>query len=255
MGRDGVPVARGAVIRAALREAFGIPGLVLAASYLGFGSLVRETGFPLWFGLASTATGWALPGQVALVELAALGSSLLVIGMAVGLTNARLMPMTVTLLPSLRRPGVGSWRYYAIAHLIAVTSWANGMRETPRLAQEHRFAWFATFAVSLWTITLVSTAAGFFLAGLVPKPVTLALVFLNPLYFLLLFLLDLRPRSKVLALAFGTVLGPVFHWLGGEWGLLATGLVGGTAAFLVNRALPKERPAPPAPVGEAPDDV
>lgn len=235
---------RQAVRRAALREAMGIPALVLGASYLGFGSLVRESGFSLWFGLASTATGWALPGQVALVELAAIGASLLVTTVAVGLTNARLMPMTVTLLPSMDHPGVARWKLFAVAHVVAVTTWANGMRRVPQMPEEERFTWFATFAGALWAITLLSTLAGFFLAGAVPQPVTLALVFLNPLYFLLLFLVDPGPRSKTMALAAGAVMGPLFHQLDPDWGLLLTGLVAGTAAFLVDRTLAgRRRPA------------
>src|SRR3546814_1128796 len=71
------------------RHAVGVPALVIAASFVGFGSLCRESGFSIWLGLASTATGWALPGQIALVELYAIGASLAVILLAVGLTHAR----------------------------------------------------------------------------------------------------------------------------------------------------------------------
>ena len=81
----------------AVREALGLPGLVLFASYVGFGSLVRESGLGLPEGLVSTATGWALPGQVALVELYAVGASVVTIALAAALTNTRLMPMVVEL--------------------------------------------------------------------------------------------------------------------------------------------------------------
>lgn len=70
------------------RDAFGTPGIVMGASFIGFGSLVRESGLALSYGLASTATGWALPGQLALVELTAAGGSLIAITLAVALTNA-----------------------------------------------------------------------------------------------------------------------------------------------------------------------
>ena len=39
------------------RHAVGVPVLVIAASFVGFGSLCRESGFSIWLGLASTATG------------------------------------------------------------------------------------------------------------------------------------------------------------------------------------------------------
>src|SRR3546814_4248723 len=61
--------------------------------------------FTLAMGLFSTTTGWALPGQVALVELYAVGASLTAIVIAVGLTNVRLLPMALSLMPHLRTPG------------------------------------------------------------------------------------------------------------------------------------------------------
>ncbi|WP_051340705.1 AzlC family ABC transporter permease [Azospirillum halopraeferens] len=222
---------------AAVRDALGIPGVVLFASYVGFGSLVRESGLGLPEGLVSTATGWALPGQVALVELYAVGASIVTIALAVALTNTRLLPMVVTIMPLLRDDRAPRWWFYALAHVVAVTSWANGMRRLPALAPGDRLRWFAAYGAVLWSATMAGTAAGFFLAGLVPKPVTLGLVFLNPVYFLLLFAEDLRDRAKVLALGLGAVTGPVLHLAAPAYGLLATGLAAGTLAFLLDRIL------------------
>mgnify|MGYP000850983648 CR=1 FL=1 len=229
---------RGAAVRAAIREALGMPGVVLFASYLGFGSLARETGFGLGAGLVSTATGWALPGQMALVELWSIGASLVAIGLAVALTNTRLLPMVVTLLPLLRgsapdRP-VPRWWLYALAHVIAVTTWANAMRRLPELPAQSRPAWFAAYGATLFAVTLAGTAGGFFLAGVVPKPVTLGLVFLNPIYFLMLFAVDLKQRARVLALAFGLVTGPLLHLVAPTYGLLITGVAAGTLAFVLD---------------------
>jgi hypothetical protein len=39
------------------RRAFGVPAVVLGASFIGFGALVRQAGMTLWHGLFSTATG------------------------------------------------------------------------------------------------------------------------------------------------------------------------------------------------------
>lgn len=226
------------IARTAVREALGMPGLVLFASYLGFGSLARETGFGLGAGLVSTATGWALPGQMALVELWSIGASLLAIGLAVALTNTRLLPMVVTLLPLLRTGAAGrrvpSWCLYALAHVIAVTTWANAMRRLPELPPESRLSWFAAYGATLFTVTLAGTAGGFFLAGVVPEPVTLGLVFLNPVYFLMLFAVDLKQRARALALAFGLVMGPLLHPIAPTYGLLVTGLAAGTLAFALD---------------------
>ncbi|HYD98292.1 MAG TPA: AzlC family ABC transporter permease [Alphaproteobacteria bacterium] len=231
--------SRRAVTRQALALAFGAPGLVLGASYLGFGSLIRESGLGLWFGLASTATGWALPGQVALVELLATGATLATVGLAIFLVNARLLPMLVLLMPHLRegaRPG-GRWRYFLLAHFVAITSWANGMRLLPEIAPEHRLRFFATFAITLFAITLAGTAIGYGLAAAVPPLLALGLVFLNPVYFMLVMAADWRQRARALAVAGGAVCGPLLHLAVPDWSLLLTGLGVGTAAFLADRAL------------------
>ena len=56
--------------RGGITEAIGAPALVLGASYLGFGSFVHQSGIGVDFALASTFSAWALPGQVALLQVA-----------------------------------------------------------------------------------------------------------------------------------------------------------------------------------------
>ena len=229
----------GGAWRLGAREGAGMPGLVIFASFLGFGSLVHGSGIGLAAGLVSSATTWALPGQIAMVELYGIGASLLVNVMAVWLTNTRLMPMVITLMPRLS-PGRGiGWRHYLVAHVIAITSWAVALRRCPELPPEARFSWFAGFAGALWVLSFCGTAVGFWLAGSLPQPVMLGLVFLNPCYFTLLFVADLGSRARVLALLAGATLGPALHLVSPDWGLLITGLVGGSAAFLADRALPR----------------
>ena len=218
-----------------------MPGLVIFGSFLGFGSLVHSSGIGLLAGLVSTATTWALPGQIAMVELYGIGTSLLVNTMAVWLTNTRLMPMVITLFPHLGSGRAIGWRHYLVAHFIAITSWAVAMRRCPHLPDEERFPWVAGLGFGLWAMSFAGTAVGFWLSGSLPPSVMLGLVFLNPCYFTLLFVGDLGSRARVLALVFGGALGPALHLVTPDWGLLITGIVAGTAAFLVDRLLPKRR--------------
>jgi len=221
---------RGAAL-AGLRGSVGVPMIVLGASYLGFGSLVRGAGLDVWLGLFSTFTGWALPGQIVVIELYSLGASLIVVAAAVAMTNARLLPMTVALMPYLRRSGTPTWLYYLFSHFVAVTAWAAGMRVCPNLPPEQRLAYFAGFGFALWSMCLVTTALGFYLAGVLPGFVTLGLVFLNPIYFMLVFVADARHRARILALVVGALLGPPLHLVSADWGLLITGLAAGSLAF------------------------
>lgn len=224
-----------AAARAGVKDAFGAPAIVLGASFIGFGALCRQNGLTVWHGLLSTATGWALPGQIALVELYAVGASLLAITLAVALSNARLLPMTVTLMPMLRTSRWPRWIYFAAAHFVAVTGWAAAMKLCPRLPTDERLPYFTSFAGFLWAMTLGTTAVGFFLAGAVPDYVSLGLVFLNPIYFMLVFAADASVRMRALALGLGAICGPGLHLVSPNWGLLLTGLLAGTLAYAVER--------------------
>ena len=66
-------------------------------------------------------------------------------------------------------------------------------------------------------------------------PLALALVFLNPVYFMLLCLEDLRSRQRVLALLGGAAACLLVHPLLPDWSLLLAGLGGGSAGFLLGR--------------------
>lgn len=225
-----------AAFRGGARDILGAPLVVLGASYVGFGSLVRGSDLGLPVALLSTVTGWALPGQMVLIEAYAIGASLTAMIAAVALVNVRLLPMTLVLLPGLRVPGRPRWWDYAAAHLIAVTGWVQAMRICPTLPPEQRLPYFVGFAATLWASCVGTTAIGYYLVTAVPAAVSLGLVFLNPLYFILVLTADLRNRARLGAMALGAALGPILHRVDPEWGLLATGLFAGTAAFLADRA-------------------
>ncbi len=218
-------------------DACSAPAVVLTASYVGFGSLVHQNGFGLDIALLSTFTSWALPGQVLLIELYAVGSSLTAIFLAVTLTNVRFLPMTISILPILRVPGRAAWKLYASAHFITVTGWAGAMARGPDLPAEQRLSYFIGFVLFLFGGSLIGTAVGYFLAGAVPGEVSLGLVFLNPIYFLLIFFVDMRRRGRMLALGLGALSGPLLHQVSPTWGLLASGVLAGSAAFLIDAAL------------------
>lgn len=229
------------------REAFGAPGMVLCATFLGFGSLCRESGFSVDQSVASTFSGWALPGQIAMVELQAAGAPLYALALAVALANVRLMPMVTALVPVLSPPGhrLAAWKLYLAAHLIAVTGWAGAMQRGPSLPPRARLGYFLGLAGVLWFLTMAATAIGFLAATAAPRPLALALVYLNPLYFLIVFLRDLGQPLRARALALGAVAGPPAHMIDPELGLVWAGLAAGTVAFLTARwasPAPEDKP-------------
>ena len=223
-----------------IRDALGAPVLVLFAGMVGFGAMGRTHGFDAWMTGLTSLLMFALPGQVVMMEMFISGSSLLAIGFAVTLTSTRFVTMVVTLFPQLHRRDRNPLLYLWV-HLLAMTAWAVSMREFPRMRPQHRLNYFVGLALPCWLISPMGTVLGYFVAGWVPTPVTLALVFINPLFFLLTFT-DVKPWGNRLAIGLGCLLGPLFFILDSDSSLLLTGLVAGTAAYLVERLWLRPRP-------------
>lgn len=233
--------SRQAAYAAGMRDAVGSPALVLGASFIGFGSLIREFGLGLDVAFFSMLTTWALPAQVATLELFATGAPLISVFIAVALINFRFLPMTVSLLPILRQPGKPTWVLYVMAQFIAVSTWVLAMLRAPEMPPDQRAPYFFGATTAMLGAGFVGTTIGYVAAGAVAPAITHGLVFMNPCFFLLVLLVDLRQRARVLALLIGAVCGPALHWLTPTWGLLIAGLGAGTIAFFGDRWWEKRR--------------
>ena len=229
--------SRRAAFVAGMRDSIGSPALVLGASFVGFGSLLYELDISLLLGFLSIVTTWALPAQVASVEMFARGAPLFAVFVAVALINFRFLPMTVAMLPLLRQSGRPIWQLYVQAHFIAVTTWVLVMLRGPEMPPDQRLPYFWGGVTMVIPAALLGTTLGYVAAGAVPVQVTQGLIFLNPVFFMLVLLVDLRQQSRAYALLLGAGLGPVLHALTPTWGLLIAGLIGGTAAFFGDRML------------------
>lgn len=225
----------GAAFRGGVRDVFGSAALVLGASYIGLGSLLREVGLGLDIGYFSTLSTWALPGQVATFELFAIGAPLASVFVAVSLINVRFLPMVVAMLPLIREPSRPTRRLYLIAHFVAVSAWVLVMVRGPHMPPAQRLPYFAGCTVVLMPMAFVGTTIGYLAAGIVSPAVSYGLLFVNPVFFMLVLLVDLRQRARIWALLLGGALGPVLHLATPTWGLLISGLVAGTAAFFGDR--------------------
>jgi len=218
-------------IRAGIRSQ---QGYVLWATFVGFGGLAHDANFPLGAALLSTILVWAIPAQVLLIGGYGAGTPAAVIALAVGLSSARLLPLVVSILPFLRSKRGIAVQFF-VAHFIAIGAWVEGMRLLPPLKAETRIPFFFGFAGTFVTGGLIATTVGYALAGTLPRPLALGLVFLTPISFLLALARNARDRVDVLSLVFGLALAPVFAVYGGALDLLWTGLAGGTAAWLIHR--------------------
>lgn len=210
-----------------------VPSALLFAAGIGFGALARDGGFSIAHTAFITGSMFALPNQVVLVDQLARNEALLAVAFAVGLAALRLLPMTVAIVPLLKdgraRPALEA----VAVHFIAVTPWIESQRRLPSVPAGLRLATHLGLGLAFWATMMAGAMAGYTLAGSVPAAVSATLLFLTPIYFLLSLLATARVRMDLLAVGLGCALAPVLHVLAPGFDLLATGIAGGTLAFLL----------------------
>lgn len=224
----------------ALREAIGLPFAILLASFISFGTLASGSGFGLASALVSTAAIWGLPGQIAMAELYAAGVGAGAVVLAVAVANARFVLMAASFMPLLRPALKRKPAAYLLVSLLSTFSWAAGRRVFPSLRPRQRLVYFQVYALVCISGAVIGTALGFLATASVPEPVQLGLLFINPLFFALVFA-DAKERHIVLSLLAGAVLGPSLHALTPDWGVVIAGFVAGSAAFYLGWQRPRGR--------------
>lgn len=212
-----------------------MPGWVLFASFIGFGAFVEAADLGFDHALTMVVLVWALPSKVILVTSISEGAGLVATFGAVALSAVRMMPMTVALIPELSPPGARRWPDFVAAQFVAITVWIAMIRDLPDIPVSDRRRYFFAIGMTCMAMGLIGTIIGYAMAGRVPALVTAALLFMTPLYFALSMVGAARERLDLLAVASGLVLGPVFIRLTPQLDLLWTGLVGGTAVYLIDR--------------------
>ncbi|MDQ0510653.1 AzlC family ABC transporter permease [Ancylobacter amanitiformis] len=215
--------------------ACAVPGFVLVATFIGFGGLMHDVGFPILAGLLSTLLVWALPAQVILVGGLGAGTSLPALALAVCLSGVRLMPMVVALMPLMRGPRPRLWRELLCAHFVAVTMWVEGFRLLPDVPEHARPVYSCGLGVGLTTLSMAGTAFGFYLTNALPGPLAVALLLLTPISFTILLVRNARQAVDWLAIALGAAISPLVANSPGGLDLFWAGVGGGTLAFLVAR--------------------
>ena len=209
--------------------------LVLIGTYVGIGALAHNYGFSLWWTLLGTLLVWAGPAQVILLSALGSGATTLEAALAVGLSGVRLLPMVVSLLALIKRPGTRARELVLPAHLTAVSMWVEALRLVPALPPEERIAFSNGLGWGFMAAAHAGAGAGFYLAASVPALLTAGLLFLTPIS----FLLSTTRNSKLLvdrsALALGLVIGPLLAYQNVSLDLMWTGILGGALAYGIDR--------------------
>jgi predicted branched-subunit amino acid permease len=231
--KPSAPIDAGdAFFRGVIAALTSAQGMVLFASYIGYGGLCASIGFPFGAAVFSTALILALPSQLLLITGWAAGGGALGIALAVFLSAARLLPSVVTLLPYLRGK---FWTQIFASHFVAVSIWVESWRLLPPLPPAARLPFYFGLAFTFNIASVLATGAGYVLAGNLPHAFAMGLSFLTPMSFIIALVRNARDLVDYLSLAFGLALAPVFVWLNAPIDLLWVGLFGGGLAWFIHR--------------------
>lgn len=220
---------------AGVRAAFSLPGLVMACSFIGFGALINDIGFPLLAGVATIPLIWALPGQVLFVTMWQSGVALPLIAAAVSLTAVRLLPMTIGVLAQVRLKRASRGPEFLLGHFTAVTIWVLSLTSLHDVPAPKQLPWLLGLGTALMSLMLLVTPLGYYLADSLPPTLAAAMVFFTPAFFLLSLFSGAIWRFDYAAIALGCALMPIARHYAPDFDLLIAGLGGGTLAYICLR--------------------
>jgi predicted branched-subunit amino acid permease len=208
------------------------PAIALGASFIAIGALLKNLGFSIQESIFSTFLTYALPGSLVMAESMLIGASLVNIFLAVWLVNARLYPMTVSLMPLLMHENQPRWKYYLSCHFIAVSSWLIMKDNYREIEKENRIDFWIGIGTATWFVAIISTIIGYVASDFFNKDILIGLTIINPIYFICMMLGSMKTTQITVSIILGTILGPVFYFLSPEWCILFGGFTAGTIAFL-----------------------
>jgi len=209
--------------------------LVLIGTYVGIGALAHDYGFSVGWVLLSTVLVWAGPAQVILLSALGAGATPIEVALAVGLSGIRLLPMVVSLLPLIKEPRTRPRDLILPAHLTAVSMWVESLRLLPTLPRPLRYAFCNGLGAGYMSTALSGTVVGYYLAASLPLLLSAGLLFLTPMSFLVSTVRNTRVLADGVALGLGLIVGPFLAYEQIDLDLMWTGIVAGSAGYLVHR--------------------
>jgi len=209
------------------------PAIALGASFIAIGALLKNIGFTIQESIFSTFLTYALPGSLVMAESMIIGASLINIFIAVWLVNARLYPMTVSLMPLLMHEKQPRWKYYLFSHFIAVSSWTIMKSNYEKIEKENRIDFWLGIGVATWSIAIISTLIGYSISEHLNKEMMIGLAIVNPVYFTCIMIGAMKTFQITSSIILGAILGPAFYFISPEWCILYGGLIAGTLGYFV----------------------
>ena len=209
------------------------PAFALGASFIAIGALLKNLGFSIQESIFSTFLTYALPGSLVMAESLLVGASLFNIFLAVWLVNARLYPMTVSLMPLLMDQSQPRWKYYVSCHFIAVSAWLIMRSKHQSIDRKYRIDFWIGIGTATWSIAIISTVIGYLASDFLNKDMMIGLSIVNPVYFMCMLVGAMKTIQVNTSVILGAILGPIFYFLSPEWSILYGGFIAGTIAYFI----------------------
>ena len=209
------------------------PAIALGFCFIAIGALLKNLGFSIQESIFSTLLTYALPGSLVMAESLLVGASLINIFLAVWLVNARLYPMTVSLMPLLMHESQPRWKYYLSCHFIAVSAWLIMKSNYQTVEKENRIDFWIGIGTATWSVAIIGTIIGFIASDYLNKDMMIGLAIVNPVYFMCMMFGAMKTIQVTLSVILGAILGPLFFFISPEWSILFGGFTAGTIAFFV----------------------
>ena len=209
------------------------PAIALGCCFIAIGALFKNLGFSIQESIFSTFLTYALPGSLIMAESLLVGASLLNIFIAVWLVNARLYPMTISLMPLLMHKSQPKWKYYLSCHFIAVSAWLIMKSNYKTVKKENRIDYWIGIGVATWSVAIIGTIIGFIASDYLNKSIMIGLAVVNPVYFMCMMIGAMKTIQISTSIILGTILGPLFYFISPEWCILYGGFSAGTIAYFI----------------------
>ena len=226
------------VIKSCIFYALKVTGLELFFTMVGFSTLAKDAGFDVWLVSATTLTVWGMPGQVALASLYATGASLSIIFIAVALANMRMMLMVISgyNMLQLKEHNMSFCKKVLLMHIMAITSWAQISHVKDKYPANLLLSYYIGFAITIYMFGFSGTLIGYFIDNFANNDVLRAIIFMTPLYILLL-VISSKDHINRLAVVLGGTITPVIYPFVLEWSVFIGGIVGGSIAFGISKGI------------------
>ena len=202
---------------------------------VGFGTLASEASLSMLHALMIMAGLWSMPGLIAYVDLYNTGISILALVIATGIANVRVLPVTIATIPVIRTSQKVKSGHFFYAQINSVNAYLALLIVKQEIEDRRLLTqYFVAYCIGTLFLGAAGLILGMTLAGSVSPEILRILIFVTPLYILLLATSS-RRASILLSIAAGGLVVPYAQTLSADWGVVIGGVIAGTIAYFMAR--------------------